>query len=60
MAAKLTRLTEKIAIQLNLIAGELYHLKFSFQAASPETFGYNLVQGNNLGLLGYRTVPENG
>jgi hypothetical protein len=23
---------------------ELYHLKFSLQAASPETFGYNLVQ----------------
>jgi hypothetical protein len=27
---------------------ELYHLQFSFQAASPETFGYNLV---NLVLL---------
>jgi hypothetical protein len=23
---------------------ELYHLQFSFQAASPETFGYALVQ----------------
>jgi hypothetical protein len=23
---------------------ELYHLQFSLQAASPETFGYNFVQ----------------
>jgi hypothetical protein len=23
--------------------GELYHLQFSFQAASPETFGHTLV-----------------
>jgi hypothetical protein len=36
MAAKLTRLTHKIAIQL-------YHLQFSLQAASPETFGYMLA-----------------
>jgi hypothetical protein len=33
MAAKLTRLTHRIVIQLNL----------SLQAASPETFGYTLV-----------------
>jgi hypothetical protein len=26
-----------------LSGGELYHLQFSFQAASPETFGYTLV-----------------
>jgi len=38
MAAKLTRLTHEIAIQR-----ELYHIQFSFQAASPETFGYTLV-----------------
>jgi hypothetical protein len=25
---------------------ELYHLQFSLQAASPETFGYTLVQDN--------------
>jgi len=40
MTAKLTRLTHKIAIQLNK---ELYHLQFSLQAASPETFGCTLV-----------------
>jgi hypothetical protein len=42
MAAKLTRLTHKIAIQLHEVAG-LYHSQFSLQAASPETFGYTLV-----------------
>jgi len=42
MAAKLTRLIHRIAIQLHLVA-ELYHLQFSLQAASPETFGYSLV-----------------
>jgi len=40
MAAKLTRLTHKIAIP----SGRgLYHLKFSLQAASPKTFGDTLV-----------------
>jgi len=43
MAAKLTRLTHKIAIQLHLSCRELYHLQFSLQAASPETYGYTLV-----------------
>jgi hypothetical protein len=38
MATKLTILTHKIAIQLHL-----YHLQFSLQTASPETFGYTLV-----------------
>jgi hypothetical protein len=33
MAAKLRRLTHKM----------LYHLQFSLQATSPETFGYTLV-----------------
>jgi len=42
MAAKLTRLAHKIAIKLHLVA-DLYHLQFSLQAASPETFGYDLV-----------------
>jgi hypothetical protein len=42
MAAKLTRLTHKIAIRLHLVA-ELYHLQFSLQATSPETFRYTLV-----------------
>jgi hypothetical protein len=42
MAAKLTRLTHKIGIQLHVVA-ELCHLQFSLQAASPETFGYTVV-----------------
>jgi hydroxymethylpyrimidine pyrophosphatase-like HAD family hydrolase len=40
MAVKLTRLAHKIAIPSGR---ELYHLQFSFQGASPETFGYTLV-----------------
>jgi hypothetical protein len=38
MAAKLTRLTHKIAIQLHLVAE-----RCTIWAASPETFGYTLV-----------------
>jgi hypothetical protein len=41
MAAKLTRLTHKIAIQLLLVTAD--NLQFSFQAASPETFRYTRV-----------------
>jgi len=37
MAAKLTRLTHKIVIQLHLLARELYHLHFLLQAACLET-----------------------
>jgi len=43
MAAKLTRLTHKRAIQLNLVAESCTILKFSLQVASPETFGYTLI-----------------
>jgi len=43
MAAKLTILTHKIVIQLPPSGRELYHLQFSLQAASPETFGYTLL-----------------
>jgi hypothetical protein len=43
MAAKLTILTHKIAMQLHLMRRELYHLQFSLQAASLETFGYTIV-----------------
>jgi hypothetical protein len=43
MAAKLTRLIHKKAIQVHLVT-ELYHLQFSLQAASPETFGYTLLR----------------
>jgi hypothetical protein len=41
MAAKLTRLTHKIAMQLAPSGRELYHLQFSLQSASPETSGYS-------------------
>jgi hypothetical protein len=41
MAAKLTRLTHKIAIQLHLVAESCF--QFSLQAAISETFGYTLV-----------------
>jgi len=42
MVAKLTSLTHKIAIQLHS-GREMFHLQFSLQVASPETFGYTLV-----------------
>jgi hypothetical protein len=43
MTAKRTRLTHKIAI-INAPSGrEQYHLQFSLQAVSPETFGYTFV-----------------
>jgi hypothetical protein len=47
---KLTRLTHQIAVQLHLVAESctMYHLQFSLQSASPETFGYTLV---------YRRLP---
>jgi hypothetical protein len=44
MAAKLTRLVLKKRDTTALSGRELYHLQFSFQAASLETFGYNLVR----------------
>jgi hypothetical protein len=40
MAVKLTRLTHKIAAHNGR---ELYHLQFSLQTASSETFGYTFV-----------------
>jgi hypothetical protein len=43
MAAKLTRLTHKISDTTAPSGRKLYHLEFSFQAVSPETFGYVLV-----------------
>jgi len=39
MAAKLTRLTQNSDI-ITHSGRELYHLQFSLQVASPETFGY--------------------
>jgi hypothetical protein len=43
MAAKLIRVTHKIAIQLHLLVESCTILQVSFQAASPETSGYTLV-----------------
>jgi hypothetical protein len=40
MATKRTRQTHKIAIHSGR---ELYHLQFSLQAVSPETFSYTLI-----------------
>jgi hypothetical protein len=42
MAAKLTRLTHKTDTTA-LSGRELYHLQFSLQAASSETFGYTFL-----------------
>jgi hypothetical protein len=47
MAAKFTRPTHKITIQLHLVARKLYHLQFSLQVASPETSGYTLVDNES-------------
>jgi hypothetical protein len=43
MAAKLTRLTHKIAIQLHLVAESCTICSSRSKAASPETFGYTLL-----------------
>jgi hypothetical protein len=40
VAAKITRLTLRISIQLRLVAESW---QFSLQVASPETFGYTLI-----------------
>jgi hypothetical protein len=49
MAAKLTRLTWQNSETSAPSGGrELYHLQFSLQAASPETFGYTLVRTDSL------------
>jgi hypothetical protein len=43
LAAKLNRLTHKIAIQTHLVAGSCTILQLSPQAASPVTSGYTIV-----------------
>jgi hypothetical protein len=43
MAAKLTRLTQNSDTTAPSDR-ELYHLQFSRQAASPETFGYTVLR----------------
>jgi hypothetical protein len=43
MAAKLTRLIHKNNDTTAPSDRELYHLQFSLQAASPETFAYTLI-----------------
>jgi hypothetical protein len=47
MAAKLTRQTHKLAMQLHLVA-EIYHFQFSLQAASPDAFGYIFIHSSML------------
>jgi len=49
MAAKLTTLTQQNSDTTAPSGKELYPLKFSLQAASPETFGYTLVERNTQG-----------
>jgi hypothetical protein len=50
MAAKLTRLTHKIVVQLHLVA-ESYTIRSSrAKATSPETFGYTVVRIGTLCL----------
>jgi len=56
MAAKLTRLTHKIAIQLYLEA-ELYYLQLSLHAASPQTFRYTLVKIQFVDSLKHAIIP---
>jgi hypothetical protein len=53
MAAKLTRLTHKIEIQLHLVA-DLCHMQFSRQAVSPETVGYTLVYNRESIICNYK------
>jgi hypothetical protein len=48
MAAKLTGLTQQNSDTTAPSGRELYNLQFSFQAASPETFGYTLVHTKKL------------
>jgi hypothetical protein len=48
MEAKLTGLTQQNSDTTAPSGRELYHLQFSLQAASPETFRYTLVQGHPL------------
>jgi hypothetical protein len=43
MAAKLVRLTHKIAIQLHLVAESCTICSSRSEAASPETSGYTLL-----------------
>jgi len=47
MATKLTTVAHKIAKRIAPSGRELYHLQFSLQAASPETFGYPLCIGDH-------------
>jgi len=44
MAAKVTRVTHKIAIQLQLVADSCTICSSRSKAASPEIFGYTLVE----------------
>jgi hypothetical protein len=54
MAAKLPRLTHKIAVQLQLVAQSCTICGSRCKTVSPETFGYTLVCSYN-NLLNYWT-----
>jgi len=43
MEANLTRLTHKNSDTIATSRRQLYHMPFLYQTASPETFGYTLV-----------------
>jgi len=57
-AAKLTRLTHKIAITTAPSGSELYRLQFTLQGASPETFGYTLVFPKHIHSLYLRSLYQ--
>jgi len=59
MAAKLTRLTHNIDIQLHSVAESCTIFQFSLQAASPETFGYSLVIRIDTECVHTRVIEEN-
>jgi hypothetical protein len=58
MAANLTRMTQKYSDTTAPSGRELYHLQFSLQAASPETFGYTLVYERAVRMLDTRYVRK--
>jgi hypothetical protein len=58
-AAKLTRLTHKSSDTTAPNGRELYHLQFSLQAVSPETFGYPLFSFYKITALGLAKIATN-
>jgi hypothetical protein len=58
VAAKLTILNHKTDT-IAPSGRQLYHLQFSLQTASPETFGYILVHANLLQFFFHNKPPKN-